>query len=146
MVKIFQLVTVFILLMLVVTWFFRSRDFVFREYVFSHRARYPLPPDISRRLLSVVVVPRVGEQDPRPEGESEIPHIIDEETGLIFRCGPDGAGMLEIVNGQTGEIMQSLAAPTGITLLALDPEDKKLYVESGESVFVFAPSGAAIRG
>jgi hypothetical protein len=132
MVKIFQLLTVFILLMLVVTWFFRSREFVFREYIFSHRARYPLPPDISRRLMAVVV--------------ADVPHLLDEETGLIFRCGPDGAGTLEIVNAQTGEVMQTLAAPTGITLLALDPEDKKLYVESGGSVFVFAPSGARMRG
>ena len=133
MVKIFQLLTVFILLMLVVTWFFRSRDFAFREYIFSHRARYPLSPDISRRLLFAVV-----------EGAFGLLQVFDEETGLIFRCGPDGAGVLEIVNGQTGEIMQSLAAPTGITLLALDPEDKKLYMESEGSVYVFAPLGARV--
>ena len=140
MVKIFQLLTVFILLMLVVTWFFRSRDFAFREYIFSHRARYPLSPDISRRLLSVIVTPRVGDRS--AEAEQLTPHLIDEETGLIFRCGPDETGTLEIVRGETGEIMQSLAAPTGITLLALDPEDKKLYIESEGSIYVFAPLGA----
>jgi hypothetical protein len=140
MVKIFQLLTVFILLMLVVTWFFRSRDFAFREYIFSHRARYPLSPDISRRLLSVIVTPRVGDRS--AEAEQPAPHLIDEETGLIFRCGPDETGTLEIVRVETGEIMQSLAAPTGITLLALDPEDKKLYMESEGSIYVFAPLGA----
>ena len=142
MVKIFQLLTVFILLMLIVTWFFRSRDFAFREYIFSHRARYPLSPDIRRRLLSVVVMPRVGEGS--TEAEQRTPHLIDEETGLIFRCGPDEAGTLEIVRGETGEIMQSLAAPTGITLMALDPEDKKLYIESEGFIYVFAPLG--VRG
>jgi hypothetical protein len=142
MVKIFQLVTVFILLMLVVTWFFRSRDFAFREYIFSHRARYPLSPDISRRLLSVVVTPRVGERTAEVEGAQRAPNLIDEETGLIFRCGPDEAGTLEIVRRETGDIMQSLAVPTGITMLALDPEDKKLYIESEGLIYVFTPLGA----
>ena len=145
MVKIFQLLTVFILLMLVVTWFFRSREFVFREYIFSHLAKYPLSPDISRRLLFAVMAPTGGVDLP-VEGEPDVLQVFDEETGLVFRCRTGGAGILEVVDAKTGEIMQSLAAPTGITLLALDPEDKKLYMESEGSVFVFAPSGTSIRG
>jgi hypothetical protein len=131
MVKIFQLLTVFILLMLVVTWFFRREEDVFREYAFLYRTGSPLGPEISLRLLFAVV-----------EEDFGVLQVFDEQTGLVFRWRPEGGGMLEIVDAKNGEIRQSLAVPTGITTLALDPEDKELYVGSEGSIYVFAPSGA----
>jgi hypothetical protein len=177
--KVLQILIVFVLLMLVVSRFFREREFKFREYIYLQRIRHPLPSDISGRLLSTVVRHALAAEP--GDAAAPVPAVSDPDQGLLFRRGPDRTRALEIVDEYSGlvistletdevdailfepatrlvycysvsgsitvirgsgrdgyRVLQSLAAPEGGTMLSLDPIDKKLYVESEGSLFVFA--------
>jgi hypothetical protein len=105
--KIFQILAVFVLLMLVITRFVRSREFKFREYIFLRRISHSLPPDISRRLLTTLLSPFAA---PSP--------AADRENGLVFQRAPDTTGGLEIVDEGKGLV---------VALLEIDPVDALLF-------------------
>jgi hypothetical protein len=116
--KILQILAVFALLMLVITWFFRDREFKLRDYVFSYRFRGSLPTGIRQRMLS-------GAVSPLEEGEPV--QVTDHENGLVFRRGPDMARALEIADEQTGLIISTTELIDTVDAILFDPATRLIY-------------------
>jgi hypothetical protein len=116
--KILQILAVFALLMLVITWFFRDREFKLRDYVFSYRFRGSLPTGIRQRMLSGVV---------SPEEEGEPVQVTDHENGLVFRRGPDMVRALEIADEQTGLIISTTEIIDTVDAILFDPATRLIY-------------------
>jgi hypothetical protein len=115
--KILQILAVFALLMLVITWFFRDREFKLRDYVFSYRFRGSLPIEIRQRMFSGVV---------SPVEEGELVQVIDHENGLVFRRGPDKVRALEIADEHTGLIISTSEIDT-VDAILFDPATRLIY-------------------
>ncbi len=120
--KIFQILAVFVLLMLVITRFIRDREFKFREYIFLRRIRYPLPADISQRLLRSWLDPDAA---PLP--------ATDRENSLVFRRRPDATGVLEIVDEENAVV---------VSLLEIDPFDALLFDPGTRLIYCCSTQGA----
>jgi hypothetical protein len=116
--KILQILAVFALLMLVITWFFRDREFKLRDYVFSYRFRGSLPTGIRQRMLSGVV---------SPVEEGEPVEVTDHENGLVFRRGPDMVRALEIADEQTGLILSTTEIIDTVDAILFDPATRLIY-------------------
>jgi hypothetical protein len=122
--KILQILAVLALLMLVITWFFRDREFKLRDYVFSYRFRGALPIEIRQRILSGVVSP-VEEGDPIGVIDHPV-QVIDHENGLVFRRGPDKVRALEIADEHTGLIISTTEIDT-VDAILFDPATRLIY-------------------
>jgi hypothetical protein len=116
--KILQILAVFALLMLVITWFFRDREFKLRDYVFSYRFRGSLPTGIRQRMLSGMV---------SPVEEGEPVQATDHENGLVFRRGPDMVRALEIADEQTGLIISTTEIIDTVDAILFDPATRLIY-------------------
>jgi hypothetical protein len=116
--KILQILAVFALLMLVITWFFRDREFKLRDYIFSYRFRGSLPTGIRQRMLS-------GAVSPVEEGEPV--QVTDHENGLVFRRGPDMVRALEIADEQTGLIISTTEIIDTVDAILFDPATRLIY-------------------
>jgi hypothetical protein len=123
--KILQILAVFALLMLVITWFFRDREFKLRDYVFSYRFRGSLPTGIRQRMLSGVVSP-VEEGEPVQAIDHQV-QVTDHENGLIFRRGPDMVRALEIADEQTGLIVSTTEIIDTVDAILFDPATRLIY-------------------
>jgi len=115
--KILQILAVLALLMLVINWFFRDREFKLRDYVFSYRFRGSLPIEIRQRMLS-------GEVSPAEEGYPV--QVIDQENSLVFRRGPDKVRALEIADEHTGLIISTSEIDT-VDAILFDPATRLIY-------------------
>jgi hypothetical protein len=116
--KILQILAVFALLMLVISWFFRDREFKLRDYIFSYRFRGSLPIGIRQRMLSGVV---------SPVEEGQPVQVTDHENGLIFRRGPDMVRALEIADEQTGLIISTTEIIDTVDAILFDPVTRLIY-------------------
>ncbi|HEY4112358.1 hypothetical protein [Puia sp.] len=164
--KILQILVVFALIMLVVNRFIRGREQRFREYVLSGHISLPLPGDLYRELLSVVVGEDVIAADPdnrlffRPGPENTLV-AADKRTGVSLASVAMGeeidavlfdplsrliycyslAGLLTVLR-QSGRssyrIVQRMDVPRGGMQLSLDPHSGKIYLQAEALVYVYA--------
>jgi hypothetical protein len=167
--KIFQILAVFVLLMLVITYSIRGRESRYREYVFTGRFTFPLFPG-TEELLSAVL----GEDQPAEaedtanrllfrRGEERALEVADAGTGhplfllpleeetdgilfdpgasLIYCCSLSGRlTVVRQLGRENYKVMQELAVPPGAARFSLDPHNGKLYVQAGTFVSVYSPS------
>jgi hypothetical protein len=131
--KIFQILVVFALLMLIIRWFFRDRELKFRDYIFSHRFRGGIPPEISQRVLTAVVTPLEGAHpargqvaDPVPGQVADPAPVIDTENGLIFRRGREKISALEIADEHTGQIIAAVEIDS-VDAILFDPAIRWIF-------------------
>src|ERR1700761_9412446 len=101
MVKVLQILAVFLLLMLVVASFFREKEERFREYIFLRRLRQPLPPDVIERLLAAI-----------PEETNMNLLLFEEGTRLGYIYNPEGTITIirQLTEGRR-QVLQELPAP-----------------------------------
>lgn len=139
--KIFQIVLVFVLLMLIIARFLRGPGSRYRSYDYLARRKPPLPEDTVQRLIPAVLW---SEEDrERYPVEGEVDHFLfDAGTQLLF-CYR-AVGSLSIFRRQGERVyreMQQLAVPLDCIGMALDPQDGRLYFEAGGDLFVYGPVG-----
>jgi hypothetical protein len=143
--KIFQILIVFALLIFAITWFLRSKERKWQDYVFSGQFTFPLSGDMHRDLLTAVVGDRHGEDAIALAGLAELEWeanadviLFDPVTRLIY-CG-SMEGVVTIIRQSTQggyKTLQQLIIPKECTALSLDPHTGKLYVHVGATVFVY---------
>ena len=132
MVKVLQILAVFLLLMLVVASFFREKEERFREYIFLRRLRQPLPPEVMERLLAAT-------SEEGTDGAAVL-LLLEAATSRSYTYTPEGLITIvrQLIDGRR-QVLQELSAPVNGTAMALDPIDRKLYLEADGLLFVFAP-------
>jgi hypothetical protein len=137
--KVLQILIVFVLLMLVVSRFFREREPRFRPYDYLNRLRLPLPAGVQERLIGAVfgVEEAVEWAKLGVEGYADA-FLFDEDSRLLF-CYSVVGRLVIYRRGAKGicRQMQELAAPLDCTAMALDPADGRLYFEAGDHLFVY---------
>ena len=128
--KIFQILAVFVLLMLIISRFIRGKEPRYRPYDFIRRFKPPLSPDVEARLK--VAVP--GPPDELAAGvvEGEVDMYVAYE-GLVFCYSAEGR--LTILHNW--KVKQELPVPLDCVAMALDPADGKLYFEAGGFIFLY---------
>jgi hypothetical protein len=113
--KIFQILSVFALLMLVITYSVKAKEKKFRDYIFSGRFTFPLSGDLSRQLIAASVV----------MGDEIVPVAADRENQLSFRGGQGRT--LEVADEQTGRIIAAVSLETGADAVLFDPASRLIY-------------------
>jgi hypothetical protein len=130
--KIFQILAVFALLMLVITYSVYARERKFREYYFSRRISLPFPGDPVWDSLSAAIAAGGEAGDPsiiKPEAGIQ---VIDRENQLIFHSAE---GPAIIVSDQTtGRTIASIPLDENCDNLAFDPATRLIYSFSEEGV------------
>ncbi len=134
--KIFQILAVFALLMLVVRRFIKGREPRFHPYDYINRVKPPLPPVVAERLVSAVFV--------LPEDRGRYPVEGGADAFLLYAAGGlvfcySAVGRLTIFRQSPLRQVQELAVPLDCTAIAFDPDDERLYFETGGSLFVYGP-------
>lgn len=124
--KVFKILVVFVLLMLLIVYFIRSRERKFREYVFSHRI-----PDSRDVMDEMMLLDSVISH----EG---VATITDRDTGLIYVYHIHG--MLTIFRQGSGKEMQRIAVPANGYFLSFDPVKEELYVHHEGEIYVYTRS------
>jgi len=121
--KVFKILIVFVLLMLLIVYFIRSRDRKFREYAFSHRI--PDSRDVMEEMMLLdSVISHEG-----------VAMIIDRDTGLVYRYHVDG--MLTIFRQGSQKEMQRLVVPANGYFLSFDPVKEELYLHHEGEIYVY---------
>jgi hypothetical protein len=126
--KVFKILVVFVLLMLLIIYFIRSRERKFREYVFSHRI--PDSRDVMDEMLLL---------------DSIISHegaatITDRDAGLVYVYHI--SGMLTIFRQGAQKEVQRLAVPANGYFLSFDPVKEELYLHHEGEIYVYIRRGA----
>jgi hypothetical protein len=136
--KVLQILVVFGLLMLVVSWFYREREPGFRPYDYLRRVRPPLPVGVEERLIAAVFGVEEGrEMGPGVEVDADA-FLSDEARRLLFCYSVAGRLVIYRQRSKGGyKQVQELAAPLDCTAMALDPEDGRLYFEVSGYLFVY---------
>jgi hypothetical protein len=121
--KVFKILVVFVLLMLLIVYFIRSRERKFREYVFSHR----IPDD--RDVMDEMMLP-----------DSVISHegvatITDADARLSYVYHVDGT--LTIFRQGTQKEVQRLIVPARAYFLSFDPVKEELYLHHEGEIYVY---------
>ncbi len=138
--KIFQILAVFVLLMLVIGRFLRGRESRYRPYDYLTRQKPPLRDGVLERLISAVFWSEEDRRSYAVEGEVDA-FLFDEVNRLLF-CYRT-AGSLTIFRQLSPDKyreMQSLAVPLDCTAMGLDPQDGRLYFEAGGYLFLYGPA------
>lgn len=135
--KVLQILIVFALLMLVVSWFIREREPRFRPYDYLNRVKPPLPAGVEQRLIAAVFVPEAGQERFSLQADADAV-LSDADSRLLF-CYSVVGKLVIYRQGAKGDYkqVQELAAPLDCTALALDPTDGKLYFEASGYLFVY---------
>lgn len=119
--KIFKILIVFTLLMFLITYFIRSRDRRFREYIFSHR------------------MPDAPPETDEPEGFSSIisheglATITDPAASIIYRYQISGTLTIH----RNGKELQRLAVPPDAYYLAIDPVKEEIRLHHEGEIYVY---------
>jgi hypothetical protein len=147
--KIFQILAVFALMMLIVRRFIKGREPRFHPYDYINRIKRPLPPVVAERLVSAVFRPaEEGGMSLQGGGEFEDRGRYPVEGGvdafLLYAAGGlvfcySAVGRLTIFRQTPLRQVQELAVPLDCTAIAFDPDDERLYFETGGSLFVYGP-------
>jgi len=121
--KVFKILIVFVLLMLLIVYFIRSRERKFRDYVFSHRI--PDSRDVMDEMLLL---------------DSVISHegtatITDRDAGLVYIY--DIKGFLTILRQESLKEMQRLMVPANGYFLSFDPVKEELYLHYEGEIYVY---------
>jgi len=152
--KIFQILIVFVLLMIAVTWLVRGRERKYREYSFSGRFTFPLSGDLDL-LTAVVTRPGDGEMvvsearagkeesvvakegdlvsvgEERVEAGKVLPETaVDAENHLFFRRG--GGKTLEIVDEANGVLAGKVSLDWEADAILFDPLARLIFCGSME--------------
>ena len=118
--KIFQILAVFVVLLLVISRFIKGREPRYRPYDYIKRFKPPLPADVEARLI------------PWVDG------ILDHDAeGLRFSYEAVGRLTIYRREGDRYQQKQELPVPLDCVAMALDPADGKLYFESSGFIFVY---------
>lgn len=122
--KVFKILIVFVLLMLLIIYFIRSRERRFRDYVFSHRI--PDRRDIMDEMLLL---------------DSIISHegtatIADRDGGLVYVYHI--SGVLTIFRQGSQKEMQRLSVPADGYFLSFDPVKEELYLHHEGEIYVYS--------
>ena len=125
--KVFKILVVFVLLMLLIVYFIRSRERKFREYVFSHRI--PDNRDVMDEMLLLdSVISHEG-----------VATITDRDTGLMYVYHIDG--MLTIFRQGVQKELQRLPVPANAYFLSYDPVKEELYLHHEGEIYVYTRPG-----
>jgi len=141
--KIFQILIVFVLLMIAVTWLVRGRERKYREYSFSGRFTFPLSGGVDL-LTAVVSRPGDGEVvedgevvgEVRADGErAEAGKVlpvtaVDVENHLAFRRG--GGKTLEIIDEANGVLAGRVSLDWEADAILFDPLTRLIFCGSME--------------
>lgn len=135
--KVLQILIVFALLMLVVSWFIREREPRFRPYDYLNRVKPPLPVGVEQRLIAAVFMPEEGRERFGVQADADA-FLSDADSRLLF-CYSVVGRLVIYRQGSKGvyKQVQELAAPLDCTALALDPADGRLYFEANGYLFVY---------
>ena len=128
--KIFQILVVFALMLLLISWFIKGKDPRYRPYDYIMRIKPPLPESVAMGLVPAVFGEVIAGLP--VEGQSDAV-LTDAVNGLLFIYSNEGRLTIFRRNKQ----MQELAVPLQCTAIALDPADGKLYFETGGYLFVY---------
>jgi len=140
--KVLQILIVFVLLMVVVSRFFREREPRFRPYDYLNRLKPPLPAGVEERLIAAVFGAEEGRESYGVEGDGAEGRadafLSDVDSRLLFCYSVVGRLVIyrRLLQGGYKQV-QELAAPLDCTGMALDPEDGRLYFEVSGYLFVY---------
>jgi hypothetical protein len=128
--KIFQILAVFVLLMLLISRFIKGREPRYRPYDHIKRFKPPLPPGVEERVIAATV----GAPEGLAGGMVDM-FISDEE--LLFCYNAEGRLTIYRREGDKYRQKQELPVPLDCTAMALDPAEGKLYFEAGGFIFEY---------
>lgn len=120
--KIFQILAVFALLMIVVTWYIRGKEAKFREYVFAGRLMFRLSADSP--LLTALLLPA-------EEGEI-VPGAVDAVNRLVFRA--NGGRNLLVTDEGSGELLMGIPLDASADIVLFDAVTRLVYCGSIEGL------------
>jgi len=127
--KIFKILIVFLLLILLILYFIRSRERKFREFVFSHRIPETPPAEDEPELLSSII------------SHQGIAAITDVAAGYEYNYTVDG--VLTIYRQGSLKALQRLAAPADAYYLTVDPVKEEIHLHHEREIYIYrrAPQG-----
>lgn len=128
--KIFQILAVFVLLMLLISRFIKGKEPRYRPYDYIKRMKPPLPPGVEERLRMAVA----GSPEELAEGRVDL-FVTDER--LVFCYSAEGRLTIYRREGDEYKQKQELPVPLDCVAMALDPSDGKLYFEAGGFIFLY---------
>ena len=128
--KIFQILAVFVLLMLLISRFIKGKEPRYRPYDYIKRMKPPLPPGVEERLRMGVA----GSPEELAEGRVDL-FVTDER--LVFCYSAEGRLTIYRREGDEYKQKQELPVPLDCVAMALDPSDGKLYFEAGGFIFLY---------
>jgi hypothetical protein len=127
--KIFKILIVFILLMFLITYFIRSRDRKFREFIFSHRIPDTPPAEDEPPFLSSII------------SHLGIASITDAAAGIVYNYTIDGT--LTIYRENSLKVLQRLAVPQDGYYLTVDPVKEEVHLHHEGEIYIYKRSPAA---
>jgi len=118
--KIFQILAVFVVLLLVISRFIKGKEPRYRPYDYIKRFKPPLAPGVEERLIAAV---------------DDV--LIYDAERLRFSYDPEGRLTIYRLEGENYKQKQELSVPLDCTAMALDPADGKLYFEASGFIFMY---------
>lgn len=132
--KIFQILAVFVMLMLLISRFIKGREPRYHPYDYIKRMRPPLPEPIVERLITAVAGRPAVFGAALFEGRVDL-FVADE--GLLFCYSAEGRLTIYRREGDKYRQKQELPVPLDCAAMAFDHTDGKLYFEADGSIFVY---------
>jgi hypothetical protein len=130
--KVFQILVVFALLMLVITYSVRVRERKIRPFYLFKKIILPFPgdPEWNALALGLVSVDGEDETELRISGSAGGDLAIDQENHLSFRPG-EGA-TISVIELSTGEVVNTILPDEQADSVAFDPTARLVFSYSRE--------------